>query len=256
MGITLPPLVYDIVPHKFTRYGSMWSARYTWTTLKVSGPLLLVQWASPWATHIWVVSLCGLTICRSDLVLGYGFVCAASNHCVTTCHLSPDVTVTTMLASLSLTLVDPLTPLLFSSSSPFSHHSTMLPQPLHIAAQPHESLTSQSIAPCNQSLAKKNTRTVILIEPMDIGYFPLLFTLQFFCTLHPRCLLYVLVHLVALLLFQCMSLPEHHSGIFDRLLESSGRHLGIQSILWISNIAVLIRSWNFWKLYVLYKSEY
>jgi len=46
------------------------------------------------------LSLCNLTVRRSDLVLGYGSVCAASNHCVATCHLSPDVTVAEMLALL------------------------------------------------------------------------------------------------------------------------------------------------------------
>ena len=50
-------------------------------------------------SHLSSLSLCDLTICRSDLVLGYGSVCAASNHCVATCHLSPDVTVAEMLAS-------------------------------------------------------------------------------------------------------------------------------------------------------------
>jgi len=84
MGITLG---YNIVPHKLTGYDSTSTGWDTWTTLKVR--TLSSLWSSPWATYIWAVSLCDLTICKSDLVLICGSIYAASPHCVAAGHIFP-----------------------------------------------------------------------------------------------------------------------------------------------------------------------
>jgi len=55
-------------------------------------------------SHLSSLSLCSLTVCRSDLVFGCGLVCAASSHCVATVFfLTSQSPSRTMLVSLSLT---------------------------------------------------------------------------------------------------------------------------------------------------------
>ena len=83
--------------HKSTGYGSTWIAWDTWTTLEVKALFSLLSFiAHPVSQSIddshrrLTFSVSGLTVCRSDLVLGCGSVCAASSHCVATGHFSPN----------------------------------------------------------------------------------------------------------------------------------------------------------------------